>query len=283
MGAIAKRISELLPGLFEVDPPTVNGDDPVILTGSLLKHNDVHFLQAGEKIPRLRIGTEGVTLYPAFGGYGILKKIADSDPGSYYQTLWTKSADVPVFIGSREFEDSFDTVLEAFSVTKFGGARVTHGAQEAFVTLEDSVRLVGERKLSTNMLAGEVSSIPVAIAGDSPVVDAVRKMISENIRRLFIQGGKGKYISDRTVIDFLFSKKRLEAARDRPETWLDGKVSDLEAKSPGECGSGDLDLAADVIGPAPDDCLLTDELRVVSRWDIIVKPWRAGKLAAAGG
>jgi CBS domain-containing protein len=166
-----------------------------------------------------------------------------------------------------------------FSVTKFGGAKVTNDKNETLVTLSDAVGLISSGKLSTHMSTDDVSSIPIAISGEKYIVDAIRKMISQGIRRLFVEGGQGKFISDRTLIDYLFSKERLEAARDHPETWLDGKLSEVTTKEPGRCQTGDLDAAAKIMGPAPDDCLMTDEYRVVSRWDLVVKPWRAGNLA----
>jgi len=55
----------------------------------------------------------------------------------------------------------------------------------------------------------------------------------------------------------------------------------LGTKTPGRCSKGGLDEAAKAMRLAPDDCLTTDEWRVISRWDLVVKPWRAGKLEAA--
>ena len=276
---IKEKISELFPGLFEVDPPRIQGDDPIVLTGALIKHNDVHLLPAGEKIPSHRIEMAAVTLHGAFGSYGILKRVSESPPKDYYKTLWSKSAEIPIWIGSCRFEDPFDDILQAYSLTGFGGARVTREMNEALVTLGDAVGLITSGKMSTHMLTDDVGSIPIVIARNAPIIDAIKEMISHNIRRLFVKGGQGMFVSDRSLIDFMFSPERLETARDSPEMWLDGEVGNLDTKSPGRCQAGDLDRAAKEIGPAPDDCLLTDQSRVISRWDMIVKPWRAGKLA----
>jgi len=249
------------------------------LTGSLIKHNDVHLLPAGKKIPPHRIELADVTLHGAFGSYGILKRVSESPPKDYYKTLWSNSAEIPIWIGSCKFEDPFDDILQAYSLTGFGGARVTRGVDEALVTLGDAVGLITSGKMSTHMLTDDVCSVPIVIAKNVPIIEAIREMVSHNIRRLFVKGGQGKFFSDRTLIDFMFSPERLETARDSPEMWLDGEVGNLVTKSPGRCQTGDLDQAAKDIGQAPDDCLLTDESRVISRWDMIVKPWRAGKLA----
>jgi len=277
---IRKRISELLPSIFEADPPKIQGDDPVVLTASFIKNIDVHFLPAGERTPSRRFELANVTLHPAYGSYGILKKIVGSEPKEYYKTLWSKSAEVPIWIGSCKFERPFDDVLQAFSETKFGGARVTHGVHEALVTLGDAVGLISGGKLSAHMSTDEVSSVPIAISKDRPIIEAIKKMVSHDIRRLFVERGQGKFISDRTLIEYMFSPQRLGIARDHPELWIDETIEKLGTKTPGRCGTGSLDEAAKVMGTAPDDCLMTDEWRVISRWDLVVKPWRAGKLEA---
>ena len=275
---IRKRISELLPNIFEADPPTIQGNDPVVLTASYIKNIDVHFLPA--RGPSRRLELTDVTLHPAYGSYGILKRIVDSKPTDYYKTLWSKSAEVPIWIGSCRSEQPFDDILQAFSGTRFGGARVTHGVHEALVTLGDAVGLISEGKLSAKMSTDEVGSIPIAISKDKPIIEAIRKMVSQNIRRLFVEKEQGKFISDRTLIDYMFSPQRLGVARDHPELWIDESIEKLGTKTPGRCRAGSLDEAAKAIGQAPDDCLMTDEWRVISRWDIVVKPWRAERLAA---
>ena len=261
-----------------MDPPSIEGNDPVILTGLILKEKEVHFLPAGKGVPRRKLGGSNVTLYPAFGGYGILKRVVDSTPEEYYKALWSKSAEVPVWIGSCGYGDPFDVILEGFSVTKFGGERVTRGAEEALVTLADVVGLIRDGRLSTHMSTDDVCSVPIAIEQDAPIVEAIKKMISHNIRRLFLQDGQGKFVSDRALVDYMSSPGRLEMAKVHPEGWIDGQVSALATKNPGRCRTGDLDDAARLMGQAPDDCLMTDEGALISRWDLVVKPWRAGKL-----
>lgn len=249
------------------------------MTASFIKNIEVHLLLGGKKITPKRLDVPRITLHPAFGGYGILKKVVDSEPAEYYKTLWSKSAEVPIWIGSCNYDDPFDDVLEAFSTTKFGGARVTKGQEETLVTLGNAVGLISSGKLATNMAVGEVGSVPITISKDEPIIAAIRKMVSMNVRRLFVEKEQGRFISDRTVIDFMFSPERLGLARDRPERWVEGTVADISMKSPGRCGNASLDAAAKELGQSPDDCVLTPDWRVISRWDVIVKPWRAGALS----
>ena len=269
-----------MPTIFEVDPPSIQGDDPVILTSLLLRNDEVHFLPGGKKFPSRKHRMANFTLHPAFGGYGILKAVADSEPKDHYKTLWAKSAEVPMWIGSCDYEQPFDDILGAFALTLFGGARVTKGRLEALITLGDAVGLIREGELSTRMSTDEVGSVPIAISKDRPIIEAIRMMVLQGVRRLFIEKRRGAYISDRSVIDYMFSPERLGVAKDHPELWVDEPVERVGTKTAGRCSSGNLDDAAKEMGSAPDDCLITDGLRVISRWDIVVKPWKAGRLEA---
>ena len=240
----------------------------------------MQLLRAGDEIPPLNLELGNITLYPAFGGYGILKALAGSDPKEYYGTLWRRAAEIPIWIGSCDYQQPVGDLLQAFSETKFGGARVTSGALEALITLNDLVELIRDGKLSAQMSTDEVDSIPIPVSKQKPIIDAIKQMVYGNVRRLFLEKGQGKFISDRTVIDYIFSPQRLEVARDHPEQWLSETVEKVGAKDPALCKTGSLDAAAREMGAAPDDCLMTDEFRLISRWDLVIKPWRAGKLQA---
>ena len=246
-----------------------------------MKHNEVHLLPAGQNLRPLKLEAPGMVLYPAFGTYGVLKKVGESGPEKYYEALWDKAAEVPVWIGSCKFSDPLDDVMQSFSVTKFGGARVTNRGSEALVTLGDVAGLIAEGRLTTGMSTRDVCTIPIGIGPESPIIESIKKMVSKNIRRLFVEGQRGRFISDRTLIEYMFSPERLEKARDRPETWIDEEVAKVPTKTPSKCRSSDLDDAARDLGPSPDDCLMTEDWRLVSRWDLTVKPWRARKLVNA--
>jgi hypothetical protein len=248
------------------------------LTGSLIKNYEAHFFLASDEIPPLKLDLANVTLYPAFGGYGVLKALADSDPSEHYKTLWRRSAEVPTWIGSCDYQQPLDDILQVYSETKFGAARVTRGEKQALITLSDVVGLIREGALSARMSTGEVDSVPVPVSKNEPVINAIRQMVALNVRRLFLEKGQGRFISDRTIIDRIFSPQRLEVARDHTELWLSETVEKVAAKTPTPCATGSLDAAAKAMGPAPDDCLMTEEFHLISRWDLVVKPWRAGKL-----
>lgn len=277
------RIADFFPSLFELDPPAVGGDDPIVLVGTLLKHSEVHFLPGGRGLTKGRPEIPRINLHGAFGSYGILKKIASSSPGDYYTTLWSKAKDVPTWIGSCNYTDSLEDLLGAISATKFGAARVTkEKMMEALITLGDLLGLISDGRLTSQVSVRELSSEAITIAPGSPILQALKLMISRNIRRLFLERGGDLFVSDRSLVSFMFDKTRLEKARDRPEHWLDGAVADLATRKAGRFSSGDFRAAAKAFGQKPDDCLITDDGRVISRWDMIIKPWRNGKLTIQG-
>ena len=45
-----RRISEIMPNIFDIDPPTIQGDDPVVVTASLIKKVEVHQHPRGRTI-----------------------------------------------------------------------------------------------------------------------------------------------------------------------------------------------------------------------------------------
>lgn len=275
-----KSVSRLLPHIFDVDPPRVRGDDPIILTGSLLRYSELHMLE-GEDVDPPPMESPGVTLRPAFGSRELLRRVAGSEPSEYYKALWAKSMEVPVWVSSTGYDSPFDDVIQGFKATGFGGGFVSRGSQRALITLEQAVSLVAAGELSAQSSVEDVSSSPTSIEEDATIVEAIGGMLSQNVRRLFVRGKGGKYVSDRGITEHMFKPERLEVARDRPESWLDGGISAVPMKSPVRCQVEDLDAAAKLIGPAPDDCLVTEQGRVVTRWDIVVKPWAAGKLLGA--
>ena len=277
------RISDLLPAFFESDPPTVDGESPLVYTASLLRVNEAHLLPATAKRTTRTIGGTEIELCEAFGGYSVLKKASVTKPSDSYVMLWMKSGDFPVWVGTCKFSDPFEHLMTLFKLTRFGGAVLRKGMERNLVSLGDLVGLLRSGILSSEMLSDEVSSEPLFISADSAISEAIGMMLANHIRRLFIRGRPGVFLSDRTLVDFLFSPGRLELARDRPERWAEEAVSAVRTKTGRECPKLTVAGAAQLMGDSPDDCLLTSEGRVITRWDLVMKPWMAGMLDVRGG
>ena len=269
------KISDLLPALFEVDPPEVDPRDPLVYTGSLLRAYEVQLLPSVERrVP----GKPGYTICEAFGGYSVLKKIATTKRADYYKELWKASGSFPSWIGTCRFSDLFERVLRLYGQTRFGDVVVKRDGERTILSLNHLMGLMREGRVSTEMTPEEVGSAVVTVPKQEPITNAVIMMLANHIRRLFVEGKRGQFVSDRSVIDFLFSPQRLELAKTEPEKWLEGGVGELKQRQAKQADWESIYDIAETLGDAPDDCVLTDGGKVVTRWDAVMKPWDAGKL-----
>ena len=106
-------------------------------------------------------------------------------------------------------------------------------------------------------------------------------MFEKRVRRVFLSSERKNsvsFISSRNIIRFLFSPERLEIAKENPERWVDAKLSEIDASEAKMIADGKIvNQAAREIGDRVDDCLVCEHTKkVVTRWDIVMKPWKTG-------
>jgi len=253
----------------------VSGKEPLIFTGSMLKITEMQVLPGKERA----VPGRTYTLCEAFGGYSVLKRLAVTEPEGYYQALWTPSEQFPSWIGACDYGDPFTKLLGVYERTKFGDAIIKHSGKKAMASLNDAVVLMKEGRLATEMSPEEVSSSLQAVSPTTSVRQAVETMLRLHVRRLFLEGRRGAYVSDRAIISEMFSPARLEVAKETPEKWLDVELGSVPSKEATRFQGSAMVDAAGELGGSPDDCLLTPSGRVVTRWDIVMKPWIAEKLS----
>ena len=119
------------------------------------------------------------------------------------------------------------------------------------------------------------------------LVDAVRLMFEKRVRRIFFSSERKNsvsFISSRNIIRFLFSPARLEIVNENPERWIDAKLSEIDASEAKMIMEGKIvNQAAREIGDRVDDCLVCEHTKkVVTRWDIVMKPWKTGNYLFSG-
>ncbi len=179
-----------------------------------------------------------------------------------------------------DFGSPISDLLHVFEATKFGAARVSDHDIHTVVTLADLVGTMRTHSLVSDMRVGEVGSSPMLISLDTDIREAVEKMLRFRVRRLFLQGRPHEFISSRSVIEFMLAPEQLRVARRRPKEWCDAKVSVLGARSARVVAPGaSLNEAAMMIGDEPDDCLVSEGGLAISRWDLVMKPWKLGRLS----
>ncbi len=273
-------ISSLLPGLFKLHRPVADGNSPLIHAGLILNSSEVHILPVMKGLRPRRDRRTGLVLYGALGGYSFLERFMKTKPKNYYDFLRTPSKEIAVWIGSVDFGNPISDLLHVFEATKFGAARVSDHDIYTVATLADLVGAMRNSSLVSDMRVEQVGSQPVSISSDAEIGEAVKMMLKFRVRRLFPQGRPGEFISSRSVIEFMLTPERLRVARRRPEEWCDAKVSALGTRSARVVAPGaSLNEAARMIGDEPDDCLVSEGGLVVSRWDLLMKPWKLGRLS----
>lgn len=274
-------LSSLFPNLFEISRPITAGSSPLIISANLLYLDRVQMLPIVQGLqPRVDENTK-IKMFATFGGPSALKAILQTDPRDYMKLLWTPCQEMPIWIGSVKYSDTFDRLLSVFDATKFGDAAVEDGHIPALVTLREVLSLYERNTLVSHLRASDVGSDMVSISSDSLLPDALSLMLKQRVRRVFISARNKTaenfhYVSSRDVLQFLFSPSRLEGVRTNPEHWLHAKLSEIETHQAKIIRDGKtVNQAAKEMGDDVADCLVCENSgRVVSRWDLVMKPWR---------
>jgi len=276
-------ISSLLPGVFKLHRPIADGNSPLIHASFVFNTSEVHILPVTNGMRPRRDRRTGLILHGALGSYSFLERFTKTKPKDYHDLLRTPSKKIAVWIGSVDFGNPISDLLHVFEATKFGAALVNDHDMHTVVTLADLVGAMRNRSLVSEMRVEEVGSQPVSVSPDSEINEAIRMMLKHRVRRLFLQGRPGVFISSRSIIEFMFTPERLQVVRRRPDEWCDAKVSVLGTRSARVVAPGtSLNEAAWMMGDEPDDCLVSEGGLVVSRWDLLMRPWKLGRLSPGG-
>jgi len=200
-------------------------------------------------------------------------------PKEYESFFKLSCEDVALELPTIPAEGNVDSLLKVFSKTRFGfaWAESKNNSQiGGFVSLRDLLSLYTSSVISTDLSIGEVASPNIfSLKSDTSLKQALNEMVGRRVRRVLISD-TGRVISDRQVIDYVFSPSRLEQVYATPSTLLDGKLGDLESTEPGVLlRDQNLKDAVEVIGKS--GCVIC-EAGVVTPWDIIMKPWEQNKL-----
>jgi CBS domain-containing protein len=273
-------LSVLYPDLYSMSRPITTPDVPVVVAASMLTAYDAPMLPLTKLKTARVVERDGVRLYQAVGSLPMITLLLETKPSEYYKALWNSCSTTSVWIGSMRYEESLDRLVRVFAMTGFGDARVDFDdSPPALITLIEVASLYKERKLSCPMPAREVASKAIFIEPEATIIDAMRTMCERRVRRLFLKGTKGEYVSDRSILSLLFSPRGLKAVRDSPESWTDFRVSDLRP-SKAHLVSPDamVEDVGSLVEPGRDVFVLWDWSSMVSRWDLVIKPWKAGKL-----
>jgi CBS domain-containing protein len=270
----------VFPDLFDISRPIATPDVPVIVAATMLTTYDAPMLPLTKVGAPTGVVRSGIKLYEAIGSYPIIRMLVETDPKRYYKVLWNSCSTIGIWIGTVEYNDTLGRLLEVFAQTGFGDARVDGDSPPpALITLNEVVSLYKERRLKCTVPAKEVGSPVVTVDPGTKLIDAMRTMCEKQIRRLFVRGKKGEFISDRGILSSLFSPKGLKVARDTPEVWTDSLVADLPtSKADLISQEAMVQDVGTMVSPGRDVFATRDGSMMLSRWDLVMKPWKSGQL-----
>jgi hypothetical protein len=228
----------------------------------------------------------GMKMYASLGGYSVLSAVMRTDPNDYAKLLWKHCEDFPVWRGSVKFTDTLNDLLKVFEATKLGDAAV-EGSRNfpALVTLQEILVLFRNGSIKSPLRLSEIGSVMIAISPEKNIIDALKLMFQKKIRRVFLsdkaESSTVSFVSDRHIIQYLFSPMGLERSQKDPTHWVDAKLSTIEGSEARIIHDGrNINQAATEIGDRVDDCLvLQNSRKVVSRWDIVMKPWNTNDIS----
>lgn len=274
-------LSKLFPGLFSIPRPIVTAEVPVIVAASILSAYEfpiVPLTKAG--LPE-EVREKEVKLFKAIGGQQIIRLMTENEPRDYAEVLWNPCITASMWLGALEFDDSLEKLLRIFELTGFGDARVNNSVPpHALITLDELLSLYRERKLKCKLEVAEVASRVIFEDPDTGLMEAMRTMCEKRIRRLFLRGQDGVFVTDRNILAFLFSPKSLAVAKTAPESWTDVSISSIPSM---KATFVSPQSNVEEVGRMPEAhngvFLLSDGAALVSRWDLVVKPWKAGELS----
>jgi len=224
---------------------------------------------------------EGVKLFKAIGGQQVIRLVTGSKPRDYDKVLWGPCTAASLWLGALEFHDSLERLLRVFELTGFGDARVNASLPpHALITLDEVVSLYRERKLECKLEVQEVASRAIFVDPDTKLMKAMNLMCDKRIRRLFLRGQEGVFVSDRNVLAFLFSPKALAVAKDAPESWTDVNMSSIPSmKASIVSPQARVEDVASMPEARHGVFVLSDGASLVSRWDLVMKPWKTRQLS----
>ncbi len=255
--------------------PTVKAGYPLLTILYLLRMDDV------DAVPILPLAKKGSRAVFGFSSLPLFMKLS---PRRFAEVLRgpceAASDELPVVSARAEL----DSLFEAFRSRRLGFAVVHDGtlaSRPGLVGLWDVLRLYGTGALRTDMRAEDVGTKILTTPGAITIRDALRTMFRNRHRRVFLPGGRS-YISDRSVMNYLFSPTVLEEiGREGGRDALATPITRLVASAPIAVSqrmparSAALNLRKDRGG-----CLVAGG-RVVTPWDVVMKPWLSGKLTVA--
>ena len=144
--------------------------------------------------------------------------------------------------------------------------------------MSDLLELYQSGLIETELRAEEVASPIFSMSIDSPLKDVLNEMLSRRVRRVFVSPENEVVVTDRDVINYIFSTSRLASVSKSPESLLDAELGDLSSVKPLRVSNNTIVREAALLtNGLADSCLVCDK-GVLTPWDLVMKPLINGEL-----
>ena len=265
------NLTEALPEVFIRTWPALDPETQVLLALILLCSHQIDALP-------LVISQKGNNKFVS--GYSCLSRLMQIEPKDYGSFFKRTCEDVSLELPTIAAEGNLESLLKVFSKTRFGFAWAESKSNSkigGFVCLRDLLSLYGRSAISTDLSIGDIASPNIfSLESDTSLKKALDEMISRRIRRVLISDTK-MIISDRQIIDHVFSPVTLKDVYATPSALLDGNIGDLESTEPNRLHNEQSVKEAAELMRGDTGCVIC-ESGIVTPWDAIMKPWEQNKL-----
>ena len=269
------KIREAFPYLFERAYPAVDPTTPMLSVLPLLRFHEIDVLPLSFDAGRRQKGVSGLSCLAR------LVKVRPEEAGSFLkQPCEVVSEPLAIIRADR----SLSSLLDLFMGRRYGFARVVESkGAGALLTLPDVLGLYQDGTLRSSLCLEDVGSTLFSMSSRSTLRKVLGEMFDRRIRRVFVSRTRG-FIWDRSIIEHLFSPAVLARMTHRGfgdllEMPLSG-IGTITAKEAE--GRMQLGEAAALLKAEPGQCLVFNG-KVVTPWDLVMKPWKKGKLKIVSG
>lgn len=273
------RIRDALPEIFKRPVPVVSEGTSILVAGTLLdtpRRDLLPIVRQSNK--SLQYLLDDRKYLKAFGGHAILSRLVETKPSNYHDFLFDRIETIAVKIRPIPAGEEITTLLSEFSKIKFGWSVIDDRGVYALATLSDLIPLYAKGLMETNLRVKDVATKVFSLPGNTRLRDALSEMLRRYIRRVFISG-TGNFVSDREILSFIFSPKTLALIRDSPKELLESRLEEIPSIQPVVIESNTtLREASELFKPLSGAWCLAYKENVVTPWDLIMKPWKMGRL-----
>lgn len=216
----------------------------------------------------------------AVSKYSILSNLISTEPTHYDRFMDSSCTESALLIGSASENDDVVSLLHVFESSTLGYSAIQDSVHKVIgmISLVDVLRLYEKEVFSSDLFIADVASSPIfGLRPETSLRKAVNAMVARKFRRILIEGSKN-IVSDSDIIDFLFEEEKPKTVKFLSSRLLDGNLADIHGREPPSIRPTEpIASAAKIITTAHQNCLLTDS-SIITPWDIVLKPWRLGRL-----